>query len=197
MSLIDNPRFRWFYTFVKGWEKRKELKRFVNEPQFQINSLDEITFERLEEANVAVLILDFDGVLASHGEKEPNDEAKRWLTDLCSKMGEQRIALLTNKPIPERLHYFKKNFPLIHVVQDVRKKPYPDGIKEIADYKGVHPDRVLLVDDRILTGMLATCLCYSQGWYFRRPYRNVLKRPIKELFFSFLRTIERWIFHFA
>ena len=132
--------------------------------------------------------------MANHGEAQPLLEVENWLRKLCLEIGESRVAILTNKPIPQRLAYFAKNFPLIHVVQDGRKKPYPDGILEVANYKGVAPHRVVLLDDRLLTGMLATCLACSQGWYFCHPYRNLCKRPIKELFFSLLRVVERWVF---
>lgn len=197
MSLIENPNFRWWYTVFQGWKNRKLLKRFLISPNYQVQSIFEITAKKLEDANIAILILDFDGVLANHGAVKPLPDVEQWLRQLCSEFGELRVAILTNKPFPARIEYFRKEFPLIHVVQSVRKKPYPDGILEVANYKGVAPHRVVLVDDRLLTGMLATCLAFSQGWYFCHPYRNIMCRPIKELFFSTLRVLERWIFRLA
>lgn len=197
MSLIENPSWRWAYTVYQGWKKRKELKRFLNAPDYQIQSLSEITAKRLDEADIAVLVLDFDGVLAGHGESFPAPEAEKWLRQICQEMGELRVAILTNKPLPARIEYFRKQFPLIHVVQSVRKKPYPDGLLEVAHYKAVPPHRVLLVDDRLLTGMLATCLSYCQGWYFCHPKQNIYRRPIKEIFFSMLRGLERFLLRLA
>lgn len=197
MSLIENPNFRWWFTLYWGWNKRKELKRFLTEPNYQIQSVFEITAKRLDDAGIAILVLDFDGVLANHGADKPLPDVEVWLRQLCYEIGELRIAILTNKPLPVRIDYFTKQFPLIHVVQSVRKKPYPDGILEVANYKGVPPHRVVLVDDRLLTGMLASCLAYSRGWYFRHPYQNLRRRPIKELFFSTLRVLERCIFRLA
>lgn len=194
MMSIDWLQWRWVFAVYEGWRQRKQLREFLVDPAYRVESLNEITGKKLDEANVAVLILDFDGVLANHGADQPLPEVETWLKQLCLEIGEWRIAILTNKPLPKRMAYFAKYFPLIHVVQGVRKKPYPDGIIEIAHYKGVEPHRVLLVDDRILTGMLATCLSFSQGWYFCRPYANFLQRPIKELFFSLLRVVERWVF---
>jgi uncharacterized protein len=170
---------------------RQELKAFLSSPNNRIAKLSDLTVERLEKANVAILVLDFDGVLAPHGEEKPLPEAEVWLRQLCNNLGEQRIALLTNKPFVSRLRYFAEHFPSIYVVSGVRKKPYPDGLSQVADYKGVEMHRVALLDDRLLTGMLATCLSYCQGYYFYNPYRNVWRRPVKELFFSFLRMVER------
>jgi predicted HAD superfamily phosphohydrolase YqeG len=183
--------FRWCFALKEGWRNRQELKSFLHDPSKRVGSLVEITPERLEQSNIGVLVLDFDGVLAPHGAVEPLPEACTWLRDLCNHIGEQRIALLTNKPFSSRLAYFAKEFPSIYIAQVRRKKPYPDGLLQIAEYKGIERHRLALLDDRLLTGMLATCLAYTQGFYFYKPYRNLLRRPIVETFFSFLRIVER------
>ncbi|HRE30992.1 MAG TPA: hypothetical protein PLD88_03365 [Candidatus Berkiella sp.] len=174
-----------------GWQQRKGLKRFLVEAEQRVNALSELTPERLEADNIAVLILDFDGVLAWHDAKAPLPEAERWLKHLCQTIGEQRLALFTNKPKPERIAYFQKHFPLIFIVHSVRKKPFPQGILQVAEYKGIAAHRVALLDDRLLTGMLSACLAYSQGYYFTKPYQHYLRHPCKELFFSSLRVLER------
>lgn len=188
---------RWWYAVTQGWSKRKRLKQILDEPRYQVRSLSEITGQKLDDAEIAVLILDFDGVLASHGAEQPSPMAEDWLRKITLEVGEFRIAVLSNQVFPARVRYFAKHFPLIHFVQGVRKKPYPDGILEVVHYKGVPPHRVVLLDDRLLTGMLATCLAFSQGWYFRYPEVNYWKRPLKELFFSFLRVVERCMFRLA
>lgn len=185
---------RWWFAIKEGFAQRKALKQFLVDPLKQIGSLEEITAKSLDDQGIAVLILDFDGVLAAHDELEPAPDVAIWLRKLSLEIGEQRIALFSNKPKPERIRYFKSHFPSIHFVQEVRKKPYPDGILEVANYRGVPMHRVMLVDDRLLTGMLATCLAYSQGKYLRKPMRNLWRRPIKEIFFSFLRVFERGVF---
>ncbi len=182
---------RWFFALKEGWLHRQELKAFLSDPNKRITSLTNITVERLEKANVAVLVIDFDGVLAPHGAVTPSPEAEKWLRHLSHNLGEQRLALLTNKPFASRLRYFAEQFPSIYVVTGGRKKPYPDGLFQVAEYKGVEMHRVALLDDRLLTGMLATCLSYCQGYYFCNPCRNVWRHPIVELWFSFLRMIER------
>lgn len=181
---------RWWFALKNGWQQRANLKRFLQDA-YQIRTLEEITLQKLDEAGIAILVLDFDGVLAGHDALYPTPEVEQWLRKLTHTIGEQRIAILTNKPKPERVEYFNKHFPSIFLLQGVRKKPYPDGLLDIAFYKGVPPHRLVLVDDRLLTGMLATCLAFTQGWYFYPARRNFWRHPIKESFFSLLRLLER------
>lgn len=183
---------RWWYTIKQGWAQRHALKQFLL-PTKQIHSLEEITPQKLDEANIAILVLDFDGVLAPHGAVQLLPQAKEWLRELAQRIGENRIAILTNKPLASRLRILQQQFPSIFVVHGVRKKPYPDGLLQVAEYKGVDPHRLVLIDDRLLTGMLATCLAYAQGWYFRHPYHDYWRHPLTEVFFSFLRVFERWM----
>lgn len=184
---------RWWYAIKMGWQQRKNLKCFLTDSQVRISALSEITPQKLDEANIAILILDFDGVLAPHDAAMPLPEAQAWLTGLCQTIGEHRLALFTNKPKAERLAYFQKHFPSIFIVHGVKKKPFPDGIIQVADYKGVPVHRVALLDDRLLTGMLSVCLAYARGYYFVKPYHSYLHHPFKEGFFSLLRQIERWL----
>ena len=81
-----------------AWQQRKALKRFLMAPGLQISSLDELTPQRLDAANIAILVLDFDGVLAWHDADAPLPEAERWLVSLSQTIGEHRLALFTNKP---------------------------------------------------------------------------------------------------
>lgn len=187
---------RWWFAVVEGFKHRARLKAFIKNDALQIHQLTEITAQRLDDANIAILVLDFDGVLSGYNAPVPEPAATAWLKALSQSIGEQRIALLTNKPKPQRLRYFAEHFPLIHVVRVERKKPFPDGLKEIIAYKNVPPHRVLLLDDRLLTGMLATCLAHCQGWYFYPPCRRFWRAPFGESFFSFLRTFERLLLCF-
>ncbi len=182
---------RWWFAIKNAISLRKKLKQFLIDPAKQIHDLSEITLDKLDEADVAILVLDFDGVLAPHNAAIPSKEAELWLIKLSQTIGEHRIALFSNKPKPERIAYFAKKFPSIFFLQGAKKKPYPDGLEMIAQYRGVPVHRLLLVDDRLLTGMLATCLAYTQGWYFRPPKTNFWCNPIVESFFSLLRVFER------
>lgn len=185
---------RIIFAVQNAWKKRHLLKEFLTNPKLQLTSLNDLTVEMIEAAHVAVVVLDFDGVLAPHDANTPTPEAQKWLQKLCISIGEPRIAILTNKAKLERLRYFREHFPGIQVVQGVAKKPYPDGLWEIANFRGIESSRLLLIDDRLLTGMLAATLAPCQARYFSKPLRSFKKHFFKEIFFSLLRSTERfWI----
>ncbi len=181
---------RIIFAMRNGWRQRHRLKEFLTNPSLQLASLNDLTVEMIEAAHVAVVVLDFDGVLAPHDSNRPTPEAHKWLEKLCLSVGEPRVAILTNKAKPERLRYFREHFPGIQVVQGVAKKPYPDGIWEIANYRGIESSRLLLIDDRLLTGMLAATLAPCQARYFSKPLKSFRRHFFKEMFFSLLRFLE-------
>ena len=188
---VDMLLARVGYALAKMWRYSAELGKFTTQSHLIASNLEQITVERLEKAHVAVLVLDFDGVLAPHGAKQPLPEAHDWLRQMAMNLGEQRIVILSNKPMPIRQVYFGEHFPGIEFVQSVRKKPYPDGLASISLQKGVPSYRLLLVDDRLLTGILATIIAKTQAIWFMRPYRDFRARPVSESFFATLRAAEK------
>jgi predicted HAD superfamily phosphohydrolase YqeG len=154
-----------------------------------INFLPQI----LREKGVKVLVLDFDGVLSAHGELQPTKELHPWLHDAIKQFGSENIFVLSNKPMPSRIAYFKQHFPGVRYISAVKKKPYPDGLEKIITLTGQKPEALILVDDRLLTGGLAACIAKVPMIYINCPYINLLKRPIQELFFMSLRFLERLI----
>ena len=145
----------------------------------------------LKKRGISILAVDFDGVLASHGEDHPKPKTAIWLQECVRVFGAEGVFILTNKPSLARKDYFQKKFPGITVVSGVRKKPFPDGLNCIIHTTGVHSDMVLLLDDRLLTGGVAACLAGTQMIYISRPYIGWSKRPVQETFFFFLRHLER------
>ncbi len=184
---------RWIFAIKQAWLERHKLKLFLVDPGKRIHSLEEITLERLDAANIAILVLDFDGVLNAYDTNQPLPEAELWLTKISQEIGEHRLAILTNKPKEARIRYFAEKFPSLFMLHGhgMKKKPHPEGLLMIAQYRGVAPHRLALVDDRLLTGILATCLAYTQGWYFYPPKTNYWRNPVRESFFSLLRVFER------
>jgi hypothetical protein len=138
-----------------------------------------------------VLALDFDGVLAPHAEDVPSPAMAAWLKEAVGIFGPERVFVLTNRPSYARVAWFLQYLPGVRLVTDVRKKPYPDGLLQIASLAGVPPEAVLLVDDRLLTGALAACLAGSRCHYLRWPLMHLKRRPVREAFFQCLRVGER------
>jgi predicted HAD superfamily phosphohydrolase YqeG len=101
------------------------------------------------------------------------------------------VFILSNKPTEERKSWFNNRHPGIRFISGVRKKPYPDGLDEVIRIAGVQPHEVTLLDDRLLTGVLATCLAGTEVVYINAPYVDLAGNPFKESFFILLRTVER------
>ena len=75
----------------------------------------------------------------------------------------------------------------------MRKKPYPDGLLKIAELSKAKPSKMLLIDDRLLTGVLATFIANTQAIWIKKPYVNLKKHWGSELLFVALRKLERWL----
>lgn len=153
--------------------------------------LHQITPAAFKLKGVAVLVLDFDGVLAAHGELYPAEELHHWLHECVNIFGANQVFVLSNKPLPSRIVYFNRHYPGVRCITDVKKKPYPDGLQKIIALSGQPSEAVMLVDDRLLTGGLAACIAKVPVTYITRPYVLLSKRPIKEFFFMSLRFLER------
>ena len=152
-----------------------------------------ISPKTFQQQGIEILILDFDGVLASHGELYPVGELHDWLYNCVEIFGARNIFILSNKPLAERITYFKQHYPGIRYVKEVKKKPYPDGLQKIISLTKKSSKSLMLVDDRLLTGCLAACIADVPVTYINKPYVCISKRPITELFFIFLRFLESWL----
>ncbi len=172
---------------------RHSLRLHAHSPLNRIEQLLTLHPERVQALGAHYLVLDFDGVMASHGETEPLPEVLTWLRDFSQRWPQNRIAIFTNKPRRLRQLFFKNHFPDIYFIENAPKKPYPDGLIQLAEHWNTIPQHLLLVDDRWLTGGLAALLAGAQFLYIEKPYVHWRKRPLAELFFTTLRTIERKI----
>lgn len=147
--------------------------------------------DQLAEAGIQVLALDFDGVLAPHAADQPLQEVITWLQQASEVFGRDKIFILSNRPFGPRIDWFNQHFNGIRFISSVRKKPYPDGILRISELSSVPPDKILMVDDRLLTGSLSALLAGARVCYIRNPYQNFRQHPISETFFTSLRKLER------
>ncbi|WP_353570989.1 HAD family hydrolase [Candidatus Albibeggiatoa sp. nov. BB20] len=154
----------------------------------------QINPQQLKQLGVSILVLDFDGVLAPHGDLQPLQELQKWLEQCVQIFGENNIFILSNKPMPQRIAYFKQSYAGIRFIVAVKKKPYPDGLEQIITLTGKPSTDIMLVDDRLLTGVLAACIANVQITYITYPYTSIKQRPIAELFFMSLRGLERSLF---
>lgn len=176
--------------FSLGIQHRRRLRRILDETPDStcILTLDP---EALKSTGITALALDFDGVLAHHGAPAPLPETVEWMKHCEAVFGGERIFILSNKPTEGRRAWFKDHFPSFRFISDVRKKPYPDGIKKTGALAGVPLSQILMVDDRLLTGCLSALVTGARPCYIRQPYVSFSHRPLAELFFMLLRWAER------
>lgn len=179
---------RGLYLFKSLAQHQKALKKLFKTPLLHAT---ELTLETLQARGVRALVLDFDGVLASHGQQTLHPDILPWLTTL-SQNSNIRLWILSNNPSPARQSFFATYFPAIGVITDVRKKPYPDGLLKIIQTYHYQPHELLMVDDRLLTGCLAALNAGTQAAWISKPYRQLRSRQfLLELYFSLLRTLDK------
>lgn len=178
---------------MSGFVHRKEIAKVLQKSAEGV-STDSVNPELLKKSGTRVLALDFDGVLAPHGRSEPLPETAEWLENCCSVFGQENVYILSNKPTAARSHWFGCRFPGIRFISGVRKKPYPDGLLKIIKTSGVQPSEVMLLDDRLLTGVLAAYLAETRVTYINRPYIDFRGNPFPELIFASVRAAEQRLF---
>jgi len=177
---------------LQSWhQNRHALAKIYNDSPRNYCQLHQIPPATLKRDGVVILVLDFDGVLAAHGEIYPTKKLHHWLHKVIEIFGSKNIFILSNKPLPSRIAYFNHHYPGVQYIANVKKKPYPDGLQKIMALTGQPANALMLVDDRLLTGGLAACIANVPVTYISRPYVLLSKRPLKELFFMTLRFLER------
>ncbi|MBK2125143.1 YqeG family HAD IIIA-type phosphatase [Fangia hongkongensis] len=182
-----------YFTLKESFKAKKKLKA-IRQKKHRLTSVTSLSPLLLQKANVQYLALDFDGVLAAHGQPLPSESIKNWLSTFCERFPQEHIFILSNKPTLERKSYFEKYFPKIRFIDNVRKKPYPDGLQQIQTLAKCKSYEIALVDDRLLTGCLACILAGAYPILITKPFSNFKRRPFQESFFGLLRWIEKKLF---
>jgi hypothetical protein len=166
----------------------------VRNDNLQVASIVDIQPQQLLEQGIQSLIVDFDGVLASHDKIEPTEEAKKWLRVCCKVFGPNRIFILSNKPTLARKHYFAEYFLGLNFVIAEHKKPFPYSILKIIQTTKLSPKEILVIDDRLLTGILAAIISKVRGCLITEPFVDYQHCPRWEKIYAFVRQLECKIF---
>lgn len=175
-----------------AWRFRQQLKEYQKNPALQLENILKLKPQRLKEMGVILLILDLDGVLAAYSEETLSPNIQEWLKKTVLELGSGNVLILSNKPTSNRRQLFESLG--VTFVQGFRKKPYPDGLNAILNRTQVSPHQALIVDDRLLTGILAAEIVGIKALWLTHPLINFKVKPIAELFFIVLRQIEKWVF---
>lgn len=181
---------RLLYSIQQAKCHSKALSAFAKNKSHHYACITDIPLEYFAQHHIKIIALDFDGVLAAHGELKVHGAVMIWLEKLIKAVGVDQICLLSNKPTMTRKRFFEDHYPGLAFIAGERKKPYPDGLKKIMALKSVRADEVCLIDDRLLTGILATIISGSKGILITKPFQNYQGHLVKESFFAFLRFME-------
>lgn len=144
--------------------------------------------QALSNKGIRVLILDFDGVLAPHAEVRPLPEVNKQLQEAQALF---QVFILSNRPCPKRIALLKAAYPKIQSVVVNEKKPYPAGFQYVKKHSHCSPNQILMVDDRLLTGVLMAVSQSAPACWINQPYQDFRKRPFQEAFFAGLRWLDK------
>ncbi len=183
------------YGLVAGHRQRRALGQLYG--QAARGSTADVDLSALKQSGVRALVFDFDGVLGPHGARQPLAQGRESLNAAQQIFGVGHVYILSNKPTPERRRWFTENFPQLVFIDGVRKKPYPDGLLKIAALGHYRPHEIALLDDRLMTGGVACLDCGAQFVYISKPFVDYSIHPLKEFFFTALRTFETLLARFA
>lgn len=182
---------RFIYTLKKLWQHRSTLKQYCDDSNLQTKTIFHCSLKDLKKAGIEILVLDYDGVLAGHAVDIVEQRVEVWLESTIEIFGEGNVFILSNLPTEHRRDYFTKRFTGINFVTPSRKKPYPDGLLEILTQTQVSPEAMLVVDDRLWTGILGSISVGARGLWVTSPTMDFTKHPIQEVIFVLIRKIER------
>jgi len=182
---------RFIFTIKMLWRYRSELKQYTINLSLQTKTIFQISLQGLKNTGIAVLVLDYDGVLAGYAIEKLDSNVTAWLNQAVEIFGDKRVFILSNRPCKHRIQYFLKYFPGIQFVT-ARKKPYPDGLLTILRETKVSKERLLLIDDRLLTGILAAMIAGVKALWVTSPTISFRHHPFWELGFIILRKIDKW-----
>lgn len=182
---------RCWFSLCLAWQYRRILTKFLRKtPPHCIPTIIDASPEAWYAQGIRALILDFDGVLSYYEGETPLPTVDVWLKTAQKVFGDAMF-VLTNLPSPARQTMFDMRYPDIHLIPAARKKPYPDGIQVVLEKTGFEAKQLLLVDDRLLTGIVLAASTGAQACWVTKPYHNFKLHPVKESFVALLRWLDQ------
>jgi predicted HAD superfamily phosphohydrolase YqeG len=119
------------------------------------HAVEALTPQTFVDAGAEAVILDHDGILSAMGAAGPDTTGKTLLTRLVERFGHGKVFILSNSRSARgsRVETYRKEWPGVGYILAARK-PNRQGIDEVAGLSGVAVDKIAVVDDGILTGIL-------------------------------------------
>jgi len=185
---------RVLYTIVHCWKFRAALSQFIQQDSLKAATIFDIDMPAMQAQGVRGLIVDFDGVLNAHGANYPTQAAIDCIKNWVQLLGLHKVFILSNKPMQVRADFFATELPETEFIIGKRKKPYPDGVELILATSKLNPNELLLIDDRLATGILAAMITGTKAILIDKPMINLQQNFWTESFFVGLRWFERCCF---
>ena len=178
---------RALFSIKEGIQHRKELQSLP-----YAENITSIDWQDLYDSGIRVIVLDFDGVLAADKQQALHEDVSEVLSAVQTLFGDH-VYIFSNQPTPQRQAYFAQHFPKIQFLI-AKQKPYPDGLLSVILREQVSPDKIILIDDRVLTGGLASVLAGTRCILIKKPYICFQNNILRELMFTGIRAVERLLF---
>ena len=70
---------RMLFAINSAKKNKDNIRKILKSPKFHANNITKIKPKSLQQQGNKVLVLDFDGVLAAHGQNTLNPEIIKWL----------------------------------------------------------------------------------------------------------------------
>jgi len=141
----------WFVRISLARKHIKRLSWLMSNPVY----LEDLTAEWIVELGAGAAIFDHDGVLGPNKSHGPDEEGRRLLRDAVERLGQGKVFVLSNtksRKVVRQAHY-KDNHPDVAYLA-ARSKPDPEGLHMASAASCVPVEKVAVVDDGLLTGIL-------------------------------------------
>ena len=149
-------------------------------PDYYVEDVFSINYEKLMEMGFKALILDIDNTLVPHG--DDSTQAVDELFHRLHSMGWKTLLLSNNNKA--RIERFKAHFDTLYIEE--AGKPQPASYHRAVTMLGVEPSQVMVIGDQVFTDVIAGRLApvYTimvEKYSSKEIWYVVLKRPFEKL----------------
>ena len=158
-----------FSTFALAWRLAKPLNELLNAP----TPVEELSVERFVELGVGAVVLDHDGVLGPSRSDVPDETGMEILKNAVEAFGAGRVFVLSNTSSKRDIRG-RKYQNLLEGVRYIKseKKPDPAGLNIASGLCGIDVEKIAVVDDGPLTGIVMAVSSGAIPVYAKRERLN-------------------------
>ncbi len=131
--------------------------------------VEDFTEEFFENLGAEAVVLDHDGVLGPSRSAGPDETGIELLKSAVKAFGPGRVFVLSNTRSKRdiRQETYDKDFPGARYIK-AERKPDPEGLKTASRLSGVPVEKIAVIDDGLLTGILMAVATGAMPVYARR-----------------------------